>query len=705
MFTKILIANRGEIACRVAATARRMAIRTVAVYSDADAHAKHVAACDESVHIGGNAPKDSYLRWERIIEAAQATGAQAIHPGYGFLSENEDFAKACADAGLVFIGPPPSAIKDMGLKAESKQLMERAGVPLVPGYHGANQDTTLLQAEADRIGYPVLIKASAGGGGKGMRAVDKAEDFLAALASCQREAKNSFGDEAVLIEKYVQRPRHIEIQVFGDTQGNYVYLFERDCSVQRRHQKVLEEAPAPGMSPEMRAQMGQAAVAAARAVKYVGAGTVEFIVEQRDGGEPSAAPGRPKPASTPSGGSKDTPVPSAGASMAFFFMEMNTRLQVEHPVTEAITGQDLVEWQLRVAAGEPLPLTQDQLKIHGHSIEARICAENPDNNFLPATGTLQVYRLPDCGEFLPPVVGGVGARGGQAVRVDSGVREGDVISPFYDSMVAKLIVHGDTREQALARLDAALAATRIVGLATNVQFLRHVVGSRSFSQANLDTALIPREAEVLFKQEKVGLPLAVAAAVAQTLLAERAGEGADPFSRRDSWRSHGAANRRFDFEFKGKGLIAQLVSGHDGVLVLTVGETSGPLQFLALEGGRIELRYAGQRQTVQTWQRGETVHVFCDAGATQIVEIDALAHAGEAAVEGGRLTAPMPGKVVSFSVKVGDKVRTGQPLAVMDAMKMEHTIAAPANGTVAELLYAPGDQVAEGAELLKLAVA
>ena len=674
MFHKILIANRGEIACRVAATARRMSIRTVAVYSDADAHAKHVAACDESVHIGGNAPKDSYLRWERIIEAARDTGAQAIHPGYGFLSENEEFAQACADAGLVFIGPPPSAIKDMGLKAESKQLMERAGVPLVPGYHGANQDTALLQAEADRIGYPVLIKASAGGGGKGMRAVDKAEDFLAALASCQREAKNSFGDEAVLVEKYVQRPRHIEIQVFGDTHGNYVYLFERDCSVQRRHQKVLEEAPAPGMSPEMRAQMGLAAVAAARAVRYVGAGTVEFIVEQRPDG-----------------------------AMNFFFMEMNTRLQVEHPVTEAITGQDLVEWQLRVAAGEPLPLTQDELKIHGHAIEARICAENPDNNFLPATGTLHLYRLPDCVEFLPPQVGGVGARGGQDVRVDSGVREGDTISPFYDSMIAKLIVHGDTREQALARLDEALAETRIVGLATNVQFLRHVACSHSFSTADLDTALIPREASVLFKQEKVGVQLAVAAAVAQTLLTDRAGEGADPFSRRDSWRSHGAANRRFDFEFKGERLIAQLISGHDGVLNLAVGEASGPLVFKALAGGRIDLLFAGQRRTVQTSQRGETVHVFCESGATQIVEIDALAHAGDSAVEGGRLTAPMPGKVVSFSVKVGDKVRIGQALAVMDAMKMEHTIAAPADGVVAELLYAPGDQVAEGAELLKLA--
>src|SRR5574343_296329 len=349
MFKKILIANRGEIACRVAATARRMGVKTVAVYSDADASAKHVQACDEAVHVGGSTPKDSYLQWQRILDAAKAMGAEAVHPGYGFLSENEAFANACAEAGLVFIGPPPSAIKDMGLKAESKQLMEKAGVPLVPGYHGSNQDPALLQHEADRIGYPVLIKASAGGGGKGMRIVEKAEDFAAALASCQREAINSFGSDAVLIEKYVQRPRHIEIQVFGDTQGNCVYLFERDCSVQRRHQKVLEEAPAPGMTPELRQQMGLAAVAAARAVNYVGAGTVEFIVEQRQA------------------------APDAAPTMTFFFMEMNTRLQVEHPVTEAITGLDLVEWQLRVAAGEPLPLQQEQLQIHGHAIEARIC--------------------------------------------------------------------------------------------------------------------------------------------------------------------------------------------------------------------------------------------------------------------------------------------------------------------------------------------
>ncbi|MDZ4356259.1 MAG: acetyl/propionyl/methylcrotonyl-CoA carboxylase subunit alpha [Variovorax sp.] len=667
MFTKILIANRGEIACRVAATARRLGVRSVAVYSDADASAKHVAACDEAVHIGGSAPKDSYLRWERIIEAAKATGAQAIHPGYGFLSENDAFANACTEAGIAFIGPPASAILAMGLKAESKQLMEKAGVPLVPGYHGSDQDPAMLKHEADRIGYPVLIKASAGGGGKGMRAVDRSEDFAAALASCQREARNSFGSDAVLIEKYVQRPRHIEIQVFGDTQGNCVYLFERDCSVQRRHQKVLEEAPAPGMTPELRAQMGAAAVAAAKAVNYVGAGTVEFIVEQ-----------------PPEGG------------MRFYFMEMNTRLQVEHPVTEAITGLDLVEWQLRVAGGEPLPLQQEDLRIHGHAIEARICAETPDNNFLPATGTLTVYRKPACTAFERGVV-----------RVDDGVREGDTISPFYDSMVAKLIVHGATREEALSRMDAALAETRIVGLSTNVQFLRHVVNSRSFAQADLDTALIPREAAALFHQDKVGKPLAVAAAVAQTLLAERANESADPFSRRDGWRPHGITVRRFDFEYLGESMLAHLSYLHDGALQLAFGDVSGPLAFDALPtetGIRMDLRFNGQRQTVQTWQVDENVHIFCALGATQIVEIDALAHAGEAAAEGGRLTAPMPGKVVSFSVKAGDVVKKGQALAVMEAMKMEHTIAAPADGTVAELLYAPGDQVNEGAELLKLSV-
>jgi len=503
-----------------------------------------------------------------------------------------------------------------------------------------------------------------------MRVVEKCEDFERALASCQREAQSSFGDAAVLIEKYVQRPRHIEIQVFGDTQGNYVYLFERDCSVQRRHQKVLEEAPAPGMTEELRLQMGLAAVAAARAVNYVGAGTVEFIVEQREG-QPGAAP-----------------------HMTFFFMEMNTRLQVEHPVTEAITGLDLVEWQLRVAAGEPLPLKQEQLRIHGHAIEARICAENPDKQFLPATGTLQVYALPACSEFAV-----------SPVRVDSGVRAGDAISPYYDSMVAKLIVHGDTREQALARLDAALAATRIVGLQTNVQFLRHVLASRSFAQAELDTALIVREAVVLFEQEKVGLPLAAASVVAHTLWQEQAATATagwrDPWARRDGWRTHGLTQRYFELEFHEERHTAVLSYLHDGALQLQVEEASAPLQFNGSAAG-ITLRYAGQRFTVQVERGGEVAHVFTPRGATQITVLDALAHAGETQAEGGRLTAPMPGKVVSFAVQAGDKVSKGQVLAVMEAMKMEHTIAAPTEGVVAELLYAPGDQVAEGAELLKL---
>ncbi len=674
MFSKILIANRGEIACRVAATCAQMGIQTVAVYSTADAQAKHVTACDEAIYIGvrdsesgGNAPKDSYLRWQAIIDAAKTTGAQAIHPGYGFLSENEEFAQACADAGLVFVGPSPSAIKAMGLKAESKQLMEKAGVPLVPGYHGAGQDAAMLKKEADCIGYPVLIKASAGGGGKGMRAVDKSADFDAALQSCKREAINSFSDDAVLIEKYVQRPRHIEIQVFGDAHGNYVYLFERDCSVQRRHQKVLEEAPAPGMTQAMREQMGAAAVAAAKSVNYQGAGTVEFIVEQKPDG-----------------------------SMQFFFMEMNTRLQVEHPVTEAITGLDLVEWQLRVASGEKLPLLQDQLRITGHAIEARICAENPDNNFLPATGTLQVYAKPAHSAF---------AR--SPVRVDDGVRQGDAISPYYDSMVAKLIVHGATREEALAKLDIALAQTHIVGLNTNVQFLRHVVQSPSFVKANLDTALIPREAAVLFNQEKLSAAQAAAAHIAHTLLAERASETADPFSRRDGWRAFGTHTRRFSFEFHGDPIIAELMYLNDGALRLAVNDMQGVLSFAHQSSGAVTVDFVGQRLSAHMYQflvpKGIEVHVFTAQAATKIIVIDPFLQQADSAATAGRLTAPMPGKVVSFAVKSGDAVKAGQTLAVMEAMKMEHTIAAPKDGTVAELLYAPGDQVAEGAELLTLA--
>jgi 3-methylcrotonyl-CoA carboxylase alpha subunit len=666
MFKKILIANRGEIACRVAATARRLGIATVAVYSDADANARHVLACDEAVHIGPAAPKESYLRSDRILEAAKATGAEAVHPGYGFLSENEDFAQACADAGIVFIGPPPSAIKAMGLKAESKRLMAKAGVPLVPGYHGADQDPALLQREADRIGYPVLIKASAGGGGKGMRAVAKSEDFAAALASCKREAINSFGDDAVLIERYVTRPRHVEIQVFGDTQGDCVYLFERDCSVQRRHQKVLEEAPAPGMSEARRREMGAAAVAAAKAVGYVGAGTVEFIAE---------------------------PVEGSAGDLRFYFMEMNTRLQVEHPVTEAITGLDLVEWQLRVASGEPLPLKQEALAIHGHAIEARICAENPDAQFLPATGRLDVYRTPAATNF---------ERG--PVRVDAGVREGDAISPYYDSMIAKLIVWGADREQALARLDAALAETHIVGLHTNVAFLRRVVQSPSFAQADLDTALIERERARLFNAAPLPIDVAAAGVVAHTLAAETAVEDADPWSRRDGWRLHGNAVRRFDLQVQGEHHVVTLERARDGTMQLVRGAERLPFAARVRGGAVHDVTLAGRRWVLTVYATGERLSIFAPEGSAVIDELDPIAHAADGAVaEGGRLTAPMPGKVIAFLAKVGEQVKLGQPLAVMEAMKMEHTIASPRDGTVEELLYGVGDQVQEGGELLRLA--
>ena len=690
MFNKILIANRGEIACRVAATARRMGIRTVAVYSEVDARARHVMACDEAVCIGGAAPRDSYLRADRILEVALATGAQAVHPGYGFLSENAAFAQACADAGIAFIGPPPSAIAAMGSKSAAKTLMAQAGVPLVPGYHGADNHPDLLAQEAARIGYPVLIKASAGGGGKGMRRVDQAGDFASALASCQREAQSSFGDDHVLVERYVLRPRHIEIQVFGDSLGQCIHLFERDCSVQRRHQKVLEESPAPGISAARRAEMGAAAVAAARAVGYVGAGTVEFIAEEipAGGGGPGQA--------------------GIGADLRFYFMEMNTRLQVEHPVTEAITGQDLVEWQLRVAAGQPLPMQQADLRIQGHAIEARICAENPDAGFLPATGTLEVLRWPPHCAFERTTAS-------QPVRVDAGVGEGDAITPHYDSMIAKLIVWGDDRAQALSRLDAALGATHIVGLHTNVAFLRRVVGCTAFATANLDTALIEREAAVLLNQPPLDLAVAGAGVVAHALAHEAAQAAqaalgapaaADPWSRRDGWRLSGGARRHFDIDHAGAVHALTLARPHsaaaDGRLALHIGDRAWPFTSQALGEGRHDLVLAGRRLRLSVYARGERVAVFAPEGMAVVRQIDAIADAGEGPAEVGRLTAPMPGKLIACLVKAGDTVRAGQALAVMEAMKMEHTLLAPRDGVVAELLYAVGDPVPEGGELLRL---
>jgi 3-methylcrotonyl-CoA carboxylase alpha subunit len=658
MFTKILIANRGEIACRVITTARRMGIKTVAVYSDADAHAKHVAMADEAVHIGGAQPKESYLRGDAVIAACKATGAQAVHPGYGFLSENEDFAAALAKENIVFIGPPASAIAAMGSKSAAKALMEKAAVPLTPGYHGDNQDPAFLQREADKIGYPVIIKAAAGGGGKGMRVVQSAKEFADALASCKREAVNAFADDHVLVEKYVTRPRHIEIQVFADTLGNAVYCFERDCSLQRRHQKVLEEAPAPGMAPERRKSMGEAAVAAAKAVGYVGAGTVEFIADQQG---------------------------------TFYFMEMNTRLQVEHPVTEMIIDHDLVEWQLRVAAGEPLPVKQEDLRIHGHAIEARVYAEHPDGGFLPSTGTLSHLHFPAHVSFTRNA----------NVRVDSGVRSGDAITPFYDPMIAKLIVWGEDRAQALARLAAALDATHIVGPKTNVAFLARCVRNAAFAKGDVHTGLIEQEKAHLLPEPTAPSHRATLLAIAKVLGGEQAQDSHDPWNARNGWRIGTPATRTFVFAHDTGELHATVTYGRHHYAV-AAGEITTTFSFES----------KGSAQTVATpcdqfhgtvILRGEELHVFENGLTTVLTLADPLAHAGEDAGEGGRLTAPMPGRIVAVLAQQGSKVAKGTPLIVMEAMKMEHTIAAPADGELQEVLFTVGDQVTEGAQLVRFA--
>ena len=596
MFTKILIANRGEIACRVIKTARRMGIATVAVYSDADANARHVRLADEAVRIGPAAARESYLRADKILEVARATGAQAVHPGYGFLSENDAFADACAEAGIVFIGPPASAIRAMGSKSAAKALMEKAGVPLTPGYHGDQQEPAFLAEQAARIGYPVLIKASAGGGGKGMRRVDRAEDFESALASCQREAINAFGDQHVLVEKYVLRPRHIEIQVFGDTQGDCVYLFERDCSVQRRHQKVLEEAPAPGMTPERRAAMGQAAVEAAKAVGYVGAGTVEFIANQ-DG--------------------------------SFYFMEMNTRLQVEHPVTEMITGLDLVEWQLRVASGEPLPLRQEQLTLDGHALEARIYAEDPDRGFLPSTGRLV--------HLVPPAES-------DHVRVDTGVEQGDEISPHYDPMIAKLIVWDRDRPRALARMRAALA-------------------------------------ELLRERQ-------------------RASGRQSPWDGLDGWRLNGSATRKLTLRLNDttQEVGAEVAAG-GGYQLSVDGKPAAARGTLGADG-ELQAQIGGRRVHATVLAAGERRHVFFEGRCWPLALVNTLHTGGGGDDVAGGLRAPMPGKVIALSVAPGTTVEKGAALLVIEAMKMEHTISAPRKGVVKAYRCAPGDQVSDGTDLL-----
>ncbi|HRH17995.1 MAG TPA: acetyl/propionyl/methylcrotonyl-CoA carboxylase subunit alpha [Aquabacterium sp.] len=691
MFTKLLIANRGEIACRVAATARRLGIRTVAVYADADAHSAHVQACDEAIHLGPSPARDSYLRGDLILAAARSTGAQAIHPGYGFLSENADFAIACAQAGVTFVGPPAYALAAMGDKAAAKRLMTDAGVPLVPGYHGPDQDLASLQAHADAIGYPLLIKATAGGGGKGMRVVECAADFATHLASCQREAQASFGNAQVLLERYLPAPRHIEVQIFADQHGHAVHLFERDCSVQRRHQKVLEEAPAPGMSPLLRERMGQAALTAALSVGYVGAGTVEFIAEQD-----VARTGR------------------------FYFMEMNTRLQVEHPVTEAITGLDLVEWQLRVAKGQDLPLRQDQITSQGHAIEARVCAENPRLGFLPSTGTLHGLREPQASHFEP-----------SALRIDSGVRQGDAISPYYDAMIAKVIAHGKDRPEALQRLDQALQGLQIAGVHTNIDLIRRVLHTPAFQQGRIDTHLIEQhQAALMAPASAEAEALAVAALMAhhQTLTTTcTTARMDDPWQQADGWRLHGSARQHWQIQpvaagptdtvapiwsvtlHRQPGQRLRLDLHRPGQPVWSAELDHQPASSPSPHQHTLHLRVGDTAEStiaVGVWPQPHAPNhrfdVFTPQGQVTLAILDPLQRQPTHTRGDGTLRAPMPGRVVAIDVPAGQPVTAGQRLIVTEAMKMEHPLCAPCDGILSAWLCQVGEQVAEGQELLRV---
>jgi acetyl-CoA carboxylase biotin carboxylase subunit len=640
MFTKLLIANRGEIACRIMRTARHLGIRTVAVYSDADAASMHVAVADEARRIGPPPARESYLDIEAILAAARDGGAEAIHPGYGFLSENAEFAEACARAGIVFVGPPASAIRAMGLKDRAKALMAGAGVAVVPGYLGDDQSAERLQIEAEKIGFPVLIKAVAGGGGKGMRRVDLAGEFAAALESARREAKSAFGDDRVLVEKYVTRPRHVEVQVFADSHGHAVHLFERDCSLQRRHQKVIEEAPAPGMSEAMRARMGEAAVKAAKAVGYVGAGTVEFIADASEGLKPDR----------------------------FWFMEMNTRLQVEHPVTEAVTGLDLVEWQLRVAAGQELPQRKYTLAPHGHAIEARLYAEDPRKGFLPSVGRLERLRLSS-----------------EGVRIDTGVREGDRVTVFYDPMIAKVIAWDETREGAAAKLAEALAKSEIAGVTTNAGFLVRALRHPDFLAGDIDTGFIDARSDALVAPAAEPAPEILARA-AIALVEERRAKTrrVDPWDAQDGFRLHGEARETIEFASNGARVPVEILHRADGDLTVRMaGIVVQPAHAAAMRlcSGDIAVMRDGETWTI-------SIH-----------DPFAAAEAGSGAAD--RVTAPMPGKIVQLLVRAGESVKRGQPLAVLEAMKMEHTLKAAADARVESVDVAAGDQVQDGATIVR----
>ena len=644
MITTLLIANRGEIACRVMSTAKALGIRTVAVHSEIDRNARHVREADMAINLGGAKPAESYLRVDALIAAAQASGAQAIHPGYGFLSENAGFARAIEAAGLVFLGPPASAIDAMGSKSAAKALMEEAGVPLVPGYHGEDQALETFRAAAERIGYPVLLKAAAGGGGKGMKVVEREADLAEALSSAQREAQAAFGDARMLVEKYVLKPRHVEIQVFADRHGNCLYLNERDCSIQRRHQKVVEEAPAPGLSAEQRRAMGEAAVRAAQAIGYVGAGTVEFLLDARGD---------------------------------FFFMEMNTRLQVEHPVTEAITGLDLVAWQIRVARGEALPITQAQVPLMGHAIEVRLYAEDPEGGFLPASGHLDLYREPAPGEGR---------------RVDSGVAEGDDVSPFYDPMLAKLIAWGENREEARQRLLAMLEDTAVGGFRTNLAFLRRVLGHPAFAAAELDTGFIERHQAHLLPA-----PAALPEQVWQ-LAAEAFRQGDAARIRQDDPHSPWSGNSGWRAGLPSETDL-HLACGEERQMVRLRGRVDSPIR---LEGERLTLELDGVRRTLLAIRRGETLYLEWDGTLHTVTRVDPIAEAEASHTHQGGLTAPMNGSIVRVLVEAGQAVEAGTALVVLEAMKMEHSIRAPHAGTVKALYCSEGELVAEGTALVEL---
>jgi 3-methylcrotonyl-CoA carboxylase alpha subunit len=658
MFTKILIANRGEIACRVIRTCKRMGIKTVAVYSDADKNSQHVLHADEAIHIGGPRPVDSYLRGDKILDAAKKSAAQAIHPGYGFLSENADFARACEKAGIVFIGPTPDAIDKMGSKNAAKIIMQAAGVPVVPGYHGFNQETGFLHKEADKTGYPLLIKAVAGGGGKGMRLVKNTGEFITQLEAAKREAKNAFGDDVVLLERFVQDPHHIEFQVFGDAHGNVVHLFERECSIQRRHQKILEETPSPFVTPDMRNKMGEAAVAAAKAIYYRGAGTIEFIV---------------------------------GSDREFFFMEMNTRLQVEHPITEMTTGQDLVEWQLRVASGEGLPLKQNEIKQTGHAIEVRLCAENPANHFLPETGTLKRFVIPSASD---------------SVRIDTGFSEGDEVGVFYDSMIAKLIAYGANREQAIKHIQDALSETAVIGLTSNIPFLEKIAHHSAFAKGETTTAFVENHLADLLSQATANENI-LFAACAKLLMDEEAASHlktklhADPHSPWNAvngWRLNGKAQKKWMLADPANGLTHYiLVEGKQGQYRLRHLEREVMLDCkntdeIKLDGAHLQAFVVRHAHHLTVLQNGERF----DYEEVRPYEFESAEE-----VPGGRLTALMPGRIVKVLVAPGDEVKQGQALLIMEAMKMEHTIHSPRDGKVARVAHKLDDIVAADALLFE----